>query len=79
MRTELGKAISYRLKRYGKGWRVFATADMMDVPKDSGVDGTSDSAVAVGEGKDGLELIVGEGDPDVYGLAGAGLAGQARR
>ena len=30
--TELGQAISYRFKRDGKGWRVFATADMMHVP-----------------------------------------------
>ena len=30
--TGLGQAISYRFKRDGKGWRVFATANMMDVP-----------------------------------------------
>ena len=29
--TELGQAISYRFKRDGKGWRVFATTQMMDV------------------------------------------------
>ena len=29
--TELGQAISYRFKRDGKGWRVFATTNMMDV------------------------------------------------
>ena len=29
--TELGQAISYRFKRDGKGWRVFATTKMMDV------------------------------------------------
>ena len=28
----LGQAISYRFKRDGKGWRVFVTTDMMDVP-----------------------------------------------
>ena len=28
----LGQAISYRFKRGRKGWRVFATTDMMDVP-----------------------------------------------
>ena len=28
----LGQAISYRFKRDGKGWRVFATTNMMDVP-----------------------------------------------
>ena len=28
----LGQAVSYRFKRDGKGWRVFATTDMMDVP-----------------------------------------------
>ena len=30
--TTLGQAISYRFKRDEKGWRVFATTDMMDVP-----------------------------------------------
>ena len=30
--TSLGQAVSYRFKRDGKGWRVFATTDMMDVP-----------------------------------------------
>ena len=30
--TELGQAISYRFKRDGKGWRVFATTQMMVVP-----------------------------------------------
>ena len=30
--TTLGQAISYRFKRDDKGWRVFATTDMMDVP-----------------------------------------------
>ena len=30
--TKLGQAISYRFKRDGKGWRVFATTEMMDVP-----------------------------------------------
>ena len=30
--TELGQAISYRFKRDGKGWRVFATTGMMEVP-----------------------------------------------
>ena len=30
--SELGQAISYRFKRDGKGWRVFAATDMMDVP-----------------------------------------------
>ena len=30
--TELGQAISYRFKRDEKSWRVFATAQMMDVP-----------------------------------------------
>ena len=29
--TTLGQAISYRFKRDGKGWRVFATTNMMDV------------------------------------------------
>ena len=28
----LGQAISYRFKRDGNGWRVFATTEMMDVP-----------------------------------------------
>ena len=30
--TSLGQAISYRFKRDDKGWRVFATTRMMDVP-----------------------------------------------
>ena len=30
--TSLGQAISYRFKRDEKGWRVFATTNMMDVP-----------------------------------------------
>ena len=30
--TDLGQAISYRFKRDDRGWRVFATTDMMDVP-----------------------------------------------
>ena len=30
--TTLGQAISYRFKRDGRGWRVFATTRMMDVP-----------------------------------------------
>ena len=30
--TSLGQAISYRFKRDRKGWRVFATTNMMDVP-----------------------------------------------
>ena len=30
--TRLGRAIGYRFKRDGKGWRVFATTQMMDVP-----------------------------------------------
>ena len=28
----LGQAVSYRFKRDGKGWRVFVTTNMMDVP-----------------------------------------------
>ncbi len=31
-RSGLGQAISYRFKRDGKGWRVFVTTQMMDVP-----------------------------------------------
>ena len=30
--TKLGQAISYRFKRDGRGWRVFVTTRMMDVP-----------------------------------------------
>ena len=30
--TVLGQAISYRFKRDGKGWRVFVSTQMMDVP-----------------------------------------------
>ena len=29
--TELGQAISYRFKRDGKGWRVFATPELPEV------------------------------------------------
>ena len=41
--TGLGQAISYRFKRDTKGWRVFATTAMMDVPV-----GTDRSRGAVG-------------------------------
>ena len=30
--TNLGQAISYRFKRDARGWRVFVTTRMMDVP-----------------------------------------------
>ena len=30
--SELGQAISYRFKRDAKGWQVFATTDMMEMP-----------------------------------------------
>ena len=30
--TELGQAVSYRFKRDAKGWRVFVTTDLPDVP-----------------------------------------------
>ena len=30
--SDLGQAVSYRFKRDHKGWRVFATTNMMDVP-----------------------------------------------
>ena len=30
--TELGQAIGYRFKREAKGWRVFVSTQMMDVP-----------------------------------------------
>ena len=30
--TELGQALSYRFKRDGRGWRLFVTTYMMDVP-----------------------------------------------
>ena len=30
--TDLGQAVSYRFKRDGKGWRVFVTTDLEDVP-----------------------------------------------
>ena len=35
-RTELGQAISYRVKRDEKGWRVFVTTEMMDAPVETG-------------------------------------------
>ena len=30
--SSLGQAISYRFKRYVKGWRMFVSTEMMDVP-----------------------------------------------
>ena len=30
--TDLGQAVSYRFKRDDKGWRVFVTTDLEDVP-----------------------------------------------
>ena len=33
--TRLGQAVSYRFKRDGKGWRVFVTTEMMDVPAET--------------------------------------------
>ena len=32
VRRQVGQAISYRFKRDGKGWRVFVSTRMMDVP-----------------------------------------------
>ena len=42
--TELGQAISYRFQRDVKGWRVFATTGMMDVPV------VTDRSLGVGRG-----------------------------
>ena len=52
--SELGQAISYRFKRDDKGWRVFATAQMMDVPV---VTGHSRGAVGADLNADHLAVV----------------------
>ena len=55
--TALGQAISYRFKRDQKGWRVFATTQMMDVPVV-----TDQRRGAVGVDLNADHLAVGETD-----------------
>ena len=54
----LGQAVSYRFKRDRKGWRVFATTNMIDVPK---VTDRNNGAVGVDLNSD--HLAVCETDP----------------
>ena len=54
----LGQAISYRFKRDEKGWRVFATTDLMDVPVVS-----DQRRGAVGVDLNADHLAVAETDP----------------
>ena len=55
--TSLGQAISYRFKRDEKGWRVFVTTNMMDVPVI-----TDKERGAVGVDLNGDHLAVAETD-----------------
>ena len=55
--TSLGQAISYRFKRDGKGWRVFATTNMMEVPVV-----TDQKRGAIGVDLNGDHLAVAETD-----------------
>ena len=52
--SKLGQAISYRFKRDRKGWRVFATTQMMDVPV---VTDKSRGAVGVDLNADHLAVV----------------------
>ena len=56
--TGLGQAISYRFKRDAKGWRVFATTGMMDVPVV-----TNKGRGAIGVDLNADHLAVCEADP----------------
>ena len=56
--TTLGQAISYRFKRDEKGWRVFATTDMMDVAVV-----TDQRRGAIGVDLNADHLAVAETDP----------------
>ena len=56
--TELGQAVSYRFKRDEKGWRVFATTQMMDVPLV-----TDQRRGAIGVDLNADHLAVAETDP----------------
>ena len=55
--TELGQAVSYRFKRDGKGWRVFVSTHMMDVPV-----GTDQRRGAIGVDLNADHLAVAETD-----------------
>ena len=57
--TGLGQAISYRFKRDDKGWRVFATTRMMDVPVE-----TDRRSGAIGVDLNADHLAVSETDGD---------------
>ena len=52
--TALGQAISYRFKRDAKGWRVFATTEMMDVV---GVTDQRRGAIGVDVNADHLAVV----------------------
>ena len=56
--TSLGQAISYRFKRDARGWRVFATTSMMDVPVV-----TDKRRGAIGVDLNAGHLAVAEADP----------------
>ena len=58
-RFGLGQAISYRFKRDDKGWRVFATTEMMDVPVE-----TDQRRGAIGVDLNADHLAVSETDGD---------------
>ena len=55
----LGQAVSYRLKRDKKGWRVFVTTEMMDVPVE-----TDQRRGAIGVDLNADHLAVSETDGD---------------
>ena len=55
----LGQAVSYRFKRDGKGWRVFVTTEMMDVPVE-----TDQRRGAIGVDLNADHLAVSETDAD---------------
>ena len=56
--TELGQAISYRFKRDAKGWRVFVSTEMMEVPAV-----TDQRRGAMGVDLNADHLAVAETDP----------------
>ena len=55
----LGQAVSYRFKRDGKGWRVFVTTEMMDVPVE-----TDQRRGVIGVDLNADHLAVSETDAD---------------
>ena len=56
--TDLGQAVCYRFKRDGRGWRVFVTVDLVDVPRV-----TDQGRGAVGVDLNTDHLAVSEVDP----------------